>query len=193
MNQIIQQKNGDLLGGLLLCYYGITTVKKMIKYDEIKNIIKIIEQCIAVAIKFYKKKGNRTSKILISKHGKGEKFEEELYSLKEISKINVLLTEIKINKKKPFNSAIKLNINEKKYLNRVIILVDDVVNSGKTMIYGVKHFLNAPVKKITTTALIDRKHLRFPIRTDFAGLVLSTSIKEHVAVELGENEAVYVE
>jgi len=87
----------------------------------------------------------------------------------------------------------KLNIEEKDYNGKVVILADDVINSGKTMIYGVKHFLNVPVKKINTTALIDRKHLRFPIRTDYAGLVLSTSIKEHVAVELGENEGVYVE
>tara|TARA_B100000900_G_C20149421_1_gene541232 strand:+ start:95 stop:592 length:498 start_codon:yes stop_codon:yes gene_type:complete len=113
--------------------------------------------------------------------------------IKEISDIDVLLTEIKINKNEPFNSLIKLSIKEKDYDGKVVILVDDVVNSGKTMIYGVKHFLNVPVKKINTTALIDRKHLRFPIRTDYAGLVLSTSIKEHVSVELGENEAVYVD
>ena len=111
--------------------------------------------------------------------------------IKDISNIDVLLTEIKINE--PFNSPIELNIQEKDYNGKVIILADDVINSGKTMIYGVKHFLNVPVKKINTTALIDRKHLRFPIRTDYAGLVLSTSIKEHVAVELGENEGVYVE
>ena len=113
--------------------------------------------------------------------------------IKEISDIDVLLTEIKINKNEPFNSPIELNIEEKDYNGKVVILADDVINSGKTMIYGVKHFLKVPVKKINTTALIDRKHLRFPIRTDYAGLVLSTSIKEHVAVELGENEGVYVE
>ena len=113
--------------------------------------------------------------------------------IKEISDIDVLLTEIKINKKEPFNSPIELSLEEKDYNEKVVILVDDVINSGKTMIYGVKHFLNVPVKKINTTALIDRKHPRFPIRTDYAGLVLSTSIKDHVAVELGDDEGVYVE
>jgi len=113
--------------------------------------------------------------------------------IKEISDINVLLTEIKINKKEPFNSPIELSLNETDYIAKVVILVDDVLNSGKTMIYGVKHFLNVPVKKINTTALIDRKHPRFPIRTDYAGLVLSTSIKDHVAVELGVDEGVYIE
>ncbi|MCS5663122.1 MAG: phosphoribosyltransferase family protein [Flavobacteriales bacterium] len=113
--------------------------------------------------------------------------------IKEISDINVLLTEIKINKKEPFNSPIELSLKETDYVDKVVILVDDVLNSGKTMIYGVKHFLNVPVKKINTTALIDRKHPRFPIRTDYAGLVLSTSIKDHVAVELEANEGVYIE
>ena len=127
-------------------------------------------------------------------NGNGFIIAERLTSIiKDISDINVLLTEIKINKKEPFNSPIELTIDEVDYSDKVVILVDDVLNSGKTMIYGVKHFLNAPVKKINTTALIDRMHHRFPIRTDYAGLVLSTAMKDHVAVELGNNEGVYVE
>lgn len=132
--------------------------------------------------------------IIAGINGNGYQIAERLTSIiKEISSINVCLTEIKINKKEPFNSPIELSLSEKDYIGKVVILVDDVLNSGKTMIYGVKHFLNAPVKKINTTALIDRMHHRFPIRTDYAGLVLSTSIKDHVAVELGTNEGVYVD
>lgn len=132
--------------------------------------------------------------IIAGINGNGYQIAERLTAIiKEISSINICLTEIKINKKEPFNTPIELSLSEQDYIGKVVILVDDVLNSGKTMIYGVKHFLNAPVKKINTTALIDRMHHRFPIRTDYAGLVLSTSIKDHVAVELGENEGVYVE
>jgi pyrimidine operon attenuation protein/uracil phosphoribosyltransferase len=60
------------------------------------------------------------------------------------------------------------------------------------MIYAVKHFLNVPLKKIISVTLIDRKHHRFPIRTDYSGLVLSTSMKDHVTVKLGENDVVYL-
>jgi pyrimidine operon attenuation protein/uracil phosphoribosyltransferase len=127
-------------------------------------------------------------------NGNGYVLAERLSKIiQDISDVKVLLTEIKIDKKEPFNSPIELSLTESDYSGKVVILVDDVLNSGKTMIYGVKHFLNAPVKKINTTALIDRMHHRFPIRTDYAGLVLSTSIKDHVAVELGTNEGVYVE
>ena len=113
--------------------------------------------------------------------------------ISDISEIEIHLTEIKINKKSPLDSPIKLRPENVNYTDQVVILVDDVLNSGKTMIYGVKHFLDIPVKKIYTTALVDRKHHRFPIRTDYSGLILSTSIKDHVAVELGDNEGAYLE
>ncbi len=113
--------------------------------------------------------------------------------ISDISEIEIHLTEIKINKKSPLDSPIKLSPENVNYTDQVVILVDDVLNSGKTMIYGVKHFLDIPVKKIYTTALVDRKHHRFPIRTDYSGLILSTSIKDHVAVELGDNEGAYLE
>jgi pyrimidine operon attenuation protein/uracil phosphoribosyltransferase len=112
--------------------------------------------------------------------------------IKQISTLNICLTEVKIDKKEPFKTPVELSIREKDYSNKVVILVDDVVNSGKTMIYGVKHFLNAPVKKINTSALIERMHHRFPIKTDYVGLVLSTSIKDHVDVELEENIGAYI-
>ncbi len=132
--------------------------------------------------------------IIAGINGNGFIIAERLsFIIRDISDIKILLTEIKINKKEPFNSPIELSIEESDYTDKVVILVDDVLNSGKTMIYGVKHFLNAPVKKIITTALIDRMHHRFPIRSDYSGLVLSTSIKDHVAVDLGYNEGVYVE
>jgi len=79
--------------------------------------------------------------------------------------------------------------------NKVVILVDDVLNSGKTIAYGFGVFRDVPLKKLRTAVLIDRNHKRFPMTTDFAGLALSTVIKEHVDVVLGregEEDAVYL-
>ncbi|MCC8410584.1 phosphoribosyltransferase [Mucilaginibacter sp. UR6-1] len=74
--------------------------------------------------------------------------------------------------------------------DKVIILVDDVLNSGKTLAYGLGVFLNVPLKKIRSVILIDRNHKSFPVTTDFSGIALSTVIKEHVDVQLNEtNEA----
>ncbi|MDN3583503.1 phosphoribosyltransferase family protein [Mucilaginibacter flavus] len=79
--------------------------------------------------------------------------------------------------------------------NKVVILVDDVLNSGKTLAYGFGVFLDVPLKKLRTAILIDRNHKSFPVSTDFAGMALSTVIKEHVDVVLdeeGQEDAVYL-
>jgi len=70
--------------------------------------------------------------------------------------------------------------------NKAIILIDDVLNSGKTLTYALGVFLNVPLKRIRTAVLIDRSHHQFPIFSDFYGLKLSTVLKEHVEVVLGE-------
>ena len=72
-------------------------------------------------------------------------------------------------------------------------MVDDVLNSGKTLIYGVKHFLTIPIKKISTVVLVDRNHKRFPIQADYVGLSLATTMQEHINVEFEEgNDSVFL-
>ena len=65
-----------------------------------------------------------------------------------------------------------------------MVLIDDVLNSGSTLIYGVKHFLNVPLKQFKTAVLVNRNHKKFPVKADFKGISLSTSINEHVEVVL---------
>jgi len=79
--------------------------------------------------------------------------------------------------------------------NKAVILVDDVLNSGKTLAYGFGVFLDVPLKKLRTVVLIDRNHKSFPVTTDFAGIALSTILKEHIEVILeedGKEDAVYL-
>lgn len=101
--------------------------------------------------------------------------------LEEISDIKVKLCEVKINKTNPLN-PIETSLNEAEYTGKSVVLVDDVLNSGATLIYGVKHFLNVPLKKLKTAVLIDRNHKTYPIKADFKGLSLSTSLLEHIQV-----------
>lgn len=111
--------------------------------------------------------------------------------LAEISNIKLTLAIIKLDKENPYNN-IEVDINEKEYKDKVLILVDDVLNSGKTLMYGAKYFLSEPLKKLSTIVLVDRNHNRFPIKADFVGLSLSTTLKEHISVELEKNEGVYL-
>lgn len=106
--------------------------------------------------------------------------------LNTISDLKVTLCEVKIDKTNPFNE-ITTSIPKEAYANKGIVLIDDVLNSGTTLIYGVKHFLNVPVKKFKTAVLIDRNHKKFPVKADFKGISFSTSLKEHVHVVFEEN------
>lgn len=114
--------------------------------------------------------------------------------LKKISPIKTKLIEIKINKENPVAVDIKISLPEKELKDKVIILVDDVLNSGKTLIFGAKPFLTTPVKRLTTVVLVDRGHNRYPIKADFVGLSLSTTLQEHITVEIDKKgkEAVYL-
>lgn len=114
--------------------------------------------------------------------------------LESIADFKVILLRVDLEKQ---NSKLvaKTDLQENIWKNKVIILVDDVLNSGKTLAYGLGVFLNTPHKKIRTVVLVDRSHKIFPIATDFVGLSLATILKEHVDVVLdvdGEEDRVYL-
>ena len=113
--------------------------------------------------------------------------------LQKISPIKARLIEIVVDKEDPLAAEIKISVTDKELKNKVIILVDDVLNSGKTLIFGAKPFLIAPVKRLTTVVLVDRGHNRYPIKADLVGLSLSTTLQEHITVELKKGkESVYL-
>ena len=103
--------------------------------------------------------------------------------------VEIVLCKVTINKK-DLQQPIKLSINETEYTNESVVLIDDVLNSGGTLIYGVKHFLNTPLKQLKTAVLINRNHKKYPIKADFKGLSLSTSIHEHIEVSFENKTAV---
>lgn len=107
-------------------------------------------------------------------------------ALEKIAPLKVNLCRVIIDKKNPLNS-IKTSLKPETYKNKSVVLVDDVLHSGTTLIYGVKHFLEVPLKRIKTAVLIDRNHKKFPVKVDFKGLSLSTSINENVVVLFEKN------
>lgn len=97
--------------------------------------------------------------------------------LEQIANFEVTLLRVDLEKLNNKLNA-KTDLNESSWKGKVIILVDDVLNSGKTLAYGLGVFLNTPHKKIRTVVLVDRSHKIFPIATDFVGLQLATILKE---------------
>jgi pyrimidine operon attenuation protein/uracil phosphoribosyltransferase len=101
--------------------------------------------------------------------------------LEEISPLKIVLCEVFIDKNKP-SAPITTSISQQEYENKGLVLVDDVLNSGTTLVYGVKHFLEVPLSKFKTAVLVDRNHKKYPVKADFKGISLSTSLPEHVQV-----------
>lgn len=126
--------------------------------------------------------------------GNGLVFAEKIaLELEKISDLKVLLCEIRIDKKNPQNE-ITTSITKEMYQNKGLVLVDDVLNSGTTLIYGVKHFLDVPLVKFKTAVLVDRNHKKYPIKADFKGISLSTSLMEHIQVVFqNNNDYAYLE
>jgi len=125
--------------------------------------------------------------------GNGFLFAERLVQqLKDISSQQVRLFEISISKDKPLKNEIKLSIDESDLTNATCILVDDVINSGRTMLYAVRKLLENELHVLKVATLVNRTHRRFPVHADFVGLNLSTTMKDKIAVDLGKNEAAYL-
>lgn len=101
--------------------------------------------------------------------------------------IETIVFEIKLNKDKPLESEITADIDRSALQDGFIVLIDDVLNSGKTMQYGLLKLLETPVKAIKTVALVDRRHRRYPIKCDFVGITLSTTLKNRVEIEFEED------
>ncbi len=104
--------------------------------------------------------------------------------LKKISDIKFTLTRIKLSPANPLQSEVKIGLPLEELENKVIIIVDDVANTGRTIFYGIKPLLNILPKKIEVAVLVDRQHKSFPIRVDYKGLSLATTLQEDIDVQI---------
>lgn len=123
----------------------------------------------------------------ICKDTEGYAFANLLYDeLKKISSSHIVLTHVELDKQNPGDSVVELNLTEEQIDNQVIILADDVSNTGRTLLYAIKPLLSYSPKKIRSAVLVERKHKLFPVTPDYVGLSLSTTIHEHIKVVLSD-------
>lgn len=160
----------------------------ILSHNEINHKIR------RIAFQIYESNVNEKVVVLAGIDSNGYILAKKLKTaLQKISEINPVLCKVLIDKKKPWNE-VKTSLHAEDYKNKSLILVDDVLNSGTTLIYGVKHFLDVPLKQFKTAVLVNRNHKKFPVKADFKGISLSTSLHEHVEVILeGKNYQVILE
>ncbi|MEJ6764217.1 MAG: phosphoribosyltransferase family protein [Flavobacteriaceae bacterium] len=159
---------------------------KILNTDQIKKIVK------RIAYQIQENNLEYSEIILIGVYNNGYMLAKIIEKeLKQISKSSIELISIKINKENPLD---KIDLDYKKeYLkNKSIVLIDDVLHTGRTLIYCVKHLLDMSPGNFNTVVLVDRNHKKFPIKVDFKGISLSTSMSEHVEVVFEKNESYVV-
>jgi len=114
--------------------------------------------------------------------------------LRQVSHVPVTVVEIKISKSATSQPDIVLDISEENLIGRTIIIVDDVLNTGKTIAYALKPFLNLQIEKLQVAVLVDRNHRKYPVSADFIGYALSTTLSDHVEaiLDAGDKFGVYL-
>ena len=157
------------------------------KRTRILNKEQIRQKSIRIAYQILEDNFEEEALVLVGVADRGYVFAQRLQNiLKEIApdksidliKVNISKTE------RSLEASTDIPVETAK--DKVIVLIDDVLNSGRTLAYGLGTFLNVPLKKMRTAVLIDRSHHQFPLFSDYYGLKLSTILKEHVEVELEE-------
>ncbi|EDP69946.1 uracil phosphoribosyltransferase/pyrimidine operon attenuation protein [Flavobacteriales bacterium ALC-1] len=156
------------------------TKNTILSHKEIEHKIK------RIAYQIYESNVNETELIIAGIESNGYILAKKIKNnLDKISSIESSLCKVNINKSEPTN-PITTSIKKEDYTNKSIVLIDDVLNSGSTLIYGIKHFLDVPLKQFKTAVLVNRNHKKFPVKADFKGISLSTSLYEHVHVNLSK-------
>lgn len=128
-----------------------------------------------------------SSLVLIGVAGQGVALCEALSSrLQALSNLEVLTGTLTMHKDLPLEHELLCDVDMTTWNDKIVILVDDVLNSGRTLIHAVRFVLEGHPREVHTAVLVDRKHRSFPIRADYCGLTLSTHHNEHIAVDLSD-------
>jgi len=96
----------------------------------------------------------------------------------------LILTEVFLEKFAASQDEVSLDCPLSLLENASIVLVDDVLNTGKTLAHSLKPFLQQNIKKLETAVLVNRSHTLFPISADYTGYELATTLQEHIEVVL---------
>ena len=99
---------------------------------------------------------------------------------------------MKLNKLAIIQSEVKLDVAIKDIKKKCIVIIDDVLNTGRTLAYAFKPFLELEVKKIEVAVLVNRSHTLYPVQPTYTGYQLGTTLTDHVEVKLGKDAAVYL-
>ncbi|BDD07650.1 phosphoribosyltransferase [Fulvitalea axinellae] len=139
-----------------------------------------------IAYEIYERNFEEQGIIFAGINGTGYAFAERLVEIfRTIAPYKAELCKVTLDKHGPANADVQLGIDAKELRDKSVILVDDVLNSGRTLLQGLKPFLDVNLKKIETAVLVNRSHLSFPVAATYSGYELATTLNDHIEVEFG--------
>ncbi|MBT7655034.1 MAG: phosphoribosyltransferase [Flavobacteriaceae bacterium] len=164
-----------------------------LKKNKIKSALDIHSTIRRMAYQLYEANMDENKLVLVGIEKKGTYLSKLIgLELSKISTIKLIHVSLNLNKKEPLN-MIESSLPISQMENHSIVVIDDVLNTGSTLIYAVNYFLQISVKQIKTVVLVNRNHKKYPIKADFKGLSLSTSLNNHVSVVFeGDESGIYL-
>jgi pyrimidine operon attenuation protein/uracil phosphoribosyltransferase len=142
-----------------------------------------------IAFEIYENNFQEEDIVLAGIYDQGYQFaqllEKELHS---IAPLKIILVKVTVEKFVRTQAEVRLDCSKDQLRNKSIILIDDVLNTGRTFAHSLKPFLEIETKKIQTAVVVDRSHRLFPVSADYVGYALSTTIQEHIEVILDQSD-----
>lgn len=157
--------------------------------QEVKDLIldknQIFQKVKRIAFEIYENNISEKELIIAGIPTEGYKLAKMLVKeLSNITPFKLTLARVILDKKGKMNSKVELDIDPGLASGKTVIIVDDVLHTGKTFILGMKPFLEVNVKKIQVAVLINRSYAIFPVNSNYTGYELSTTLNEHIKVNL---------
>lgn len=152
---------------------------------QVLNQYQIHEKIIRLSYEILENNLDEDTIILAGINNNGYRFAELLSnSLKSITNKKIVLSRIRLNPAKPLDTPVETDLSQTDIEDKAIIVVDDVANTGRTIFYAFKVYMDVIPKKLEVAVLVDRKHKMFPIKVDYVGLSLATTVQEHIKADL---------
>lgn len=169
---------------VIFFFQGLFDHKKMDERTLVLNHKQIQQKITRIAFEIYERNASEEEVIFAGITGMGFILSGLLAEkLKEISPLQVKQIEIILDKSARVMEEVSLS-ERFSFGDKCLILVDDVLNTGRTLVYAMQPFLKESIKKIEIAVLVNRSHKLFPVTPDYTGYELSTTLSEHITVNL---------
>lgn len=153
----------------------------------ILNAEQIRQKIRRIAFQIYENNVDEPALLLAGIVGEGYVLAEALAEeLRQITPFTVDLLQLTLDKTQAAQPPVQADRPVDVYAGKVVIVIDDVLYTGRTLAFSLQPFLNVAVRKLQVAVLVDRNYPRYPVAADYKGYELSTTLTEHVEVVLSD-------